>query len=75
MRTFERYTETEFEITFRSDNIVVFGTSNNDFQKGFGHGEVYGTGYCNTSGGGTGFGCSKGSGYNVYPYQLIQFWK
>lgn len=75
MRTFKRYNQTEFENTFLSDNRVVFGTANNDFQKGFGHGEVYGTSYCNDSGGGTGYGSSKGDGYGVYPYQLIQFWK
>lgn len=75
MRCFELYTITNFEAVLREDNDIIFGDVNNQYQDGHGHGFIFGTIYNNPQGGGEGSGFIDGDGIEVYPFELIQYWR
>ena len=72
---FSEYTETDFEYIALDENSTLFGESCGPFQAGFGHGFIFGSGYCNDTGNGIGKGYGVGNGYMRYPHSLIQYWE
>ena len=75
MRCFELYQHTNIEAILREDNDIIYGESNNQYQEGFGHGFIFGSVYNNSLGSGQGNGFDDGKGIEVFPFELIQYWR
>lgn len=74
MRDFSEYHNSNLIDRWLSENNYVFGTANNNYQKGAGYGFFGSAVYSRVTGDGIGDGHRTGDGNNVYPYQLIQYW-
>jgi len=75
MVKFETYYNTCLEDRWLTENYILFGDTISDYQRGHGYG-MYGTTiYSGSYGNGHGFGHATGNGNELYPYQLVQYWK
>ena len=75
MVKFEVYCITCLEDRWLTENYILFGDSISEYQGGAGYGMFGSTVYSGPKGDGHGYGHTTGNGNEVYPYQLVQYWK
>ena len=76
MKKFGPYLNTNSEqISQKWLDRLNFGDAYSPFCSGAGYGFIYGGTYCSMDGRGEGSGFYSGDGSQIYPFELIQYWK